>query len=182
MLLEARSIFNSISFSLACFVGVVFSFTQVGCSTATDKAESRLKVGEPVSESFVATYEDVEAALKQAMIKYPQRIDNTEAGVFETDFVKGEARFKPAHETQALSNGYRYRLILRLIRGKKDDKAAVKISVTKQIQLVRDFFAEPDTVTSDGLEEHAILYRIGRELSIAKALARANSKSQPESN
>lgn len=151
-----------------------------GCTTASDRLTRKLKVGEPVSRVFFAKYEDVESALKIALLKYPQRVDNTEAGIFETDYVKGDARFKPPHQNVEYSSGYRYRLLVRLVKGKSESRPAVKVSIVKHIELVRDFFAEPEILPSDGLEEEAILYRIGRELTIAKALQKAGEKKQQD--
>ena len=147
-----------------------------GCTTASEKLEKRLKVGEPVGRVFYAKYEEVEGAIKQAMIKYPPRVDNTEEGIFETDYVKGDQRFKPPHENTEFSPGYRYRILVRLVRGKTEDKPAVKVLVTKQIEMAKDFFAEPRMLTSDGLEENVVLYRIGRELTLARAILKANEK------
>lgn len=149
----------------------------VGCTTASEKLEKKLKVGEPVSRVYFAKYEDVEAAIKQAMIRYPQRVDNTEAGIFETDYVKGEARFRSPVATTEYSPGYRYRLLIRLVRGKNEDgKPAVKVLVTKQAEIARDFFSEPDPRPSDGLEEAVILYRIGREIVLARAMTKATDR------
>jgi hypothetical protein len=154
-----------------------------GCQTASDRLEQKLKVGEPVIKVFFAKYEDVEAALKLAMLKYPQRVDNTEAGIFETDFVKGEARFRPPHKVAEYSSGYRYRVLIRLVKGKSEARPAVKVVVVKQIEIASDFFVEPAVQPSDGLEESVIIYRIGRELTINKSLQKAvekqNKKDQP---
>jgi len=147
-----------------------------GCQTATERLDQKLKVGVPVTQVFFAKYEEVEAALKLAMLKYPQRVDNTEAGIFETDFVKSDGRFKPPHKQIEYSSGYRYRVLIRLVRGKTEAKPAVKVVVLKQIEMVPDFFSQPETLPSDGLEESVILYRIGRELTINKALQRALEK------
>ena len=147
-----------------------------GCQTlATEKLKSKMKVGEPVVRVFFAKYEEVETALKQSMLKYPQRVDNTEAGIFETDYVKGDARFKPPHENVEYSSGMRYRILIRLVRGKTEAKQAVKVVVVKQIEMVRDFFSQPEQLASDGLEEEVILYRIDRELKINRAIQKAAS-------
>ncbi len=159
------------------FLLIVIGLALGGCTTATEKLEKKLKVGEPVVEVYNAKYEEVETALKQAMLRYPQRVDNTEAGIFETDFVKGEARFKAPHKlNEEFSSGYRYRILVRLVRGNKEGRGAVKVVVLKQIELARDFFATTEPMPSDGLEERVILYRIGRELRITRALQKANQK------
>lgn len=153
------------------------SAATAGCTTASDRLSKRLKVGETVQDVYFAPYSEVETALKQAMIIYPQRIDNTEAGIFETDYVKGELRFRPPHQEGDFSRGYRYRILARLVKGKVQSKPAVYVQLTKKIELARDFFADPDQLASDGLEERVILYRIGRELAINRGLQKAASKS-----
>ena len=146
-----------------------------GCVSATQKLEAR-EGDAPYSRVFYANYEDVEIALKQSMIRYPQKVDNTEAGIFETDYIKGEARFKAPHKQGAFSPGYRYRLLVRLVRGRTEDRPAIKVQITKKPEVVRDFFSDAESANSDGFEEQVILYRIGRELQLARAIARANEK------
>jgi hypothetical protein len=185
MSLAARSIYKisqkiltTIGSSLFLAMGVCLcaAVLSSGCTTASEKMDKKLKVGEPVVRVFFAQYEEVETALKQAMLKYPQRVDNTEAGIFETDYVKGDARFKPPQTDVTYSSGYRYRILIRLVKGKSEKNPAVKVVVQKQIDIVRDFFSEPDPIQSDGLEENVILYRIGRELTITRALKKSGEK------
>lgn len=162
--------------SLIFFLHWIPALILSGCSTATEKLSQKKKIGVPVSRVFYAKYEEVEAALKQAMIKYPQRVDNSEAGILETDYVKGEARFRPPQMTNEFSSGYRYRILIRMVRGVDDGRSAVRVLVLKQAELVRDFFAEPEAVASDGLEEDVILYRLARELTISQAIQRNTEK------
>ena len=169
------------SSSLRCFTTVfllILTLTGLArCSTASSKLEAKYKVGVPVSRVFYAKYDEVETALKQAMIRYPQRIDNSDAGIFETDYLKGEARFRPPQAEKDYSSGYKYRILIRVVRGKSDLKpgvAGTKVQVLKQAELARDFFSAPEPQPSDGLEEEAILYRIGRELNIAKAIQKSS--------
>ena len=55
-------------------------------------------------------------------------------------------------------------------------KAATKVTLTKDVTLQSDFFSDPKFLPSDGLEEKTILYRIGREIQIERALAKAQKK------
>jgi len=146
-----------------------------GCVTATQKLESKATEG-PFSRVYYAAYEDVEIALKQSMIRYPQKVDNTEAGIFETDYIKGDARFRAPNNKSVFSPGYRYRILVRLVRGRAEDRPAIKVQVTKKSEIVRDFFSDANNIKSDGLEEQVILYRIGRELQLARAITKANDK------
>ena len=149
-----------------------------GCMTATDKLTAKEQMNQPLSDVFDAKYEDVEMALKQALVLYPTRVDNTEAGIYETDYVKGTARFQaPNLSKDDFPSGYRYRILARLVRGNtRNGHTAVKVVILKQAELARDFFATAEPQPSDGLEERVILYRIRRVLQIERAAKRAAKK------
>jgi hypothetical protein len=148
----------------------------VGCTTATEQIAKRETPPRPYSRIFNATYEEVEIALKQAMLRYSHKVDNTEAGIFETDYVRGDARFVAPHKVEKYPPGYRYRLIVRLVRGRKGSKETIKVQITKRPEIQRDFFTTPQETTTDGFEEQVILYRIYRELILNRAVARATEK------
>jgi hypothetical protein len=152
--------------------------------TACAHTEKKVEAGEPaaVEEVFFADPELVDRAISQVMVKYPQKISNLEAGVLETDYIKGDARFQPPHRTITYGSGYRYRIFIHTVRGKTNGKSAIKVQVVKKVEQQRDFFADPEDLKSDFLEEKAILYRIGREIKIDKALTRFNQKSSGSVN
>jgi hypothetical protein len=56
------------------------------------------------------------------------------------------------------------------------------VTIRKEIVLNRDFFAQPESKPSDGMEEDIILYRVARELSIDKALKRFQEKQNKSAN
>ncbi|HRK08279.1 MAG TPA: hypothetical protein PLZ57_10955 [Pseudobdellovibrionaceae bacterium] len=155
---------------------VLLVATASGCTTATEQIAKRETPPRPYSRLFNASYEEVEIALKQAMLRYSHKVDNTEAGIFETDFVRGDARFIAPHKTEKYPPGYRYRLIVRLVRGRKGSKETIKVQITKRPEIQRDFFTTPQETTTDGFEEQMILYRIYRELILNRAVARATEK------
>lgn len=176
MLPISKSFNSRFGFSVASAALFIFgAFATSGCVSATQQLEAR-EGDAPYSRVFYANYEDVEIALKQSMIRYPQKVDNTDAGIFETDYIKGEARFKPPHKPANYSPGFRYRILVRLVRGRTEDRPAIKVQITKKTEVVRDFFSDAAPAATDGLEEQVILYRIGRELQLARAIARANEK------
>lgn len=149
-----------------------------GCQTATSKLEAREREGvPPISRIFFASFEDVADAMQAAMSRYPPRIDNMEGGIFETDFIRDNARYRPPHRmNQALPQGLRYRILVRLVRGVSDGKSAIKVQISKINELQRDFFAEARTLPSDGFEEEVIMYRISRELAVKKAIRRLTER------
>lgn len=145
-----------------------------GCAHSVKKVESGEPV--PVEEVFYADAETVDRAISQVMVKYPQKIANLEAGVLETDYIKGDSRFQPPHKNVVYGSGFRYRILIRTVRGKTNGKPAIKVQVLKKVEQQRDFFADPEQLKSDLLEEKAIIYRIGREIKIDKALQRLSQK------
>ena len=145
------------------------------CAVSNRQAEPGVAL--PVEEVFYAEPETVDRAISQVMVKYPQKVANLEGGVLETDFIKGDARFKPAHRTINYGSGYRYKISVRTVRGKTEGKPAIKVQVLKVVEQQRDFFADPEQLESDQLEEKAILYRIGREIKIDRALQKLQKKS-----
>lgn len=154
---------------------LLLSATLTACAQSEKKSEAGVPT--PVEEVFYAEAEAVDRAISQVMVKYPQKVANLEAGVLETDYIKGEARFQPPHKKVTFGSGYRYRIFIRTVRGKTNGKPAIKVQVLKKVEQHRDFFADPENLKSDLLEEKAILYRIGRELKIDKALQRLSEKS-----
>lgn len=174
---KVRPVSNGSIPKILWVAGLLASLTYTACVTTPPSTVAKNNRPDTTySRVYFGTFEEVELALKQTMIRYPQRIDNTEAGIFETDFIKGDARFQPPHTKTVYSSGYRYRILVRLVRGKTDGKPSIKVQLNKRIEVANDFFSDPKELASDGLEEEQILYRIGRELQIAKAIARASEK------
>ena len=172
MFLKPQLISKTHRLSLIGVVALSLSGSLSGCALFGDKKAPNVPMREKV---FNVPYEDVERAVKQAMIRYPAKVDNPDAGIYETDWVKDETRFRPAHMKSDYSEGFQYRILVRMVRGKTKG-AATKVTISKQAVLNRDFFAEPEPRPSDGLEEDVILYRIGRELQIERALKKFQEK------
>ena len=156
------------------------SLFATACSTS-QPAHLENPPGTPVQRVFFAEFEEVGRAIHGAMTRYPNRIDNLETGQFESDYLKGDQRFVVPGTKQDMSSGLRYRIIIRMIKGKAENKPATKVLVTKAVEIQRDFFSEPEPLPSDGLEEMVLLYRIQRELNIGKAIKKAQ-ESPPKSN
>ncbi|MCB0392130.1 MAG: hypothetical protein KDD58_12625 [Bdellovibrionales bacterium] len=130
----------------------------------------------PISRVYNDDFENVWRAAQLALQKYPMRVNNIDKGLLETDWVKGYEIWVPPVKPKVKAAGARYKIILRAIKGKSQGESAIKVSLQKKIEKKRDFFAEVETPPSDGLEESAILYRIGREIQIDHALQMAQEK------
>jgi hypothetical protein len=59
-------------------------------------------------------------------------------------------------------------------RGKTDGRESVRVTIDKKMEILRDFFSEPEPLESDGLEEKVIFYRMERDLIINEALKKIN--------
>jgi hypothetical protein len=97
-------------------------------------------------------------------------------GVLETDEIKGNRVFSPVYKGGEASGGESYRITIRVIKGQLGSKAATKVTIVKDAQIKVDFFSDPRNIPTDGLEEKTLLYRIGREIQIERALAKAQKK------
>ncbi|HMN67968.1 MAG TPA: hypothetical protein PKC28_05460 [Bdellovibrionales bacterium] len=130
----------------------------------------------PREQVFYAGFEETWRAVNLVLQPYPLRVSNMDQGVLETDNIRGFRIWGPPHKGDVATNGETYRLTVRVVRGALERRAATKVIIVKDAQLARDFFSDPKAMPSDGLEEKTVLYRIGREIQIERALARAQKK------
>lgn len=105
-----------------------------------------------------------------AILKYPIANENPDSGHIETEFIKGIDGFLPPEKSKQPSAGMRYKLILNFAKGRTEGRESTRLTVEKKIEVLRDFFSEPESVYTDGLEEKVLFYRIERELVIFEAL------------
>lgn len=131
---------------------------------------------DPVEQVYEASFDAIWLATQKAMAAYPMRVNNMDVRVLETDTIKTDKFWNPPHLAK-LASGDEYRLIVRVIEGDIDGKPAQKVSVSKIVFRKKDFFSTARQIPSSGLEEKALLYRIQRELTIERALEKAQSRS-----
>ena len=158
---------------LKLLIFVLFScLFQLGC--AEDQVVNDPPIAEPPSRVFYAEYDQVWRSVQLALRKYPVHLNNIESGVLETDYIKGDKLFaEPVDDKKKM--GMRYRLMVRAIKGKINDRPAIKIVCSKTPEIQRDFFTGYQPITTNGLEEKLILYRIGRYLEMDGILSKASS-------
>jgi hypothetical protein len=129
-------------------------------------------------EVFAADYEEVWRAMQKALVSYPLQTNNVDQGVLETDELKlGQVWSAPFPRDRKQLIG-RYRLKLKLTKGKAGGRTSMRVAVLKQIRHEKDFFSGEDLRPSDGFEEEAILYRIRRELEIESRVKKAFEQKQ----
>ena len=118
---------------------------------------------------FFASYDAVWRAA-HAVVKYPIAAENQDTGVIETEYIKGIDGWLPPNQPKQPSTGIRYKLILTFAKGSSEGRESTRVTIDKKIQILRDFFSEPENLETEGLEEKIIFYRIERELIISEAL------------
>ncbi len=118
-------------------------------------------VKEPVSQVFTVSYEKVWRAVQLATRRFPLKINVYDAGVLETDYIKGDKLFSDPNNTKPPA-GVRYKIIVHAIKGTIDNQNRIKVIVQKQAKSQSDFFTGYRPIDSNGLEEKTILYRISR--------------------
>lgn len=160
----------------AKLISLFFGLFLSGCSLLGIELEETKDAG-PQSAVFEAPFDKVWRSAQLALAKYPIKVNNMDSGTLETDYIRFEKIWRPPYQKTEPPSGERQMLSIRMIRGAYEDKnEAVKVVVTKIIELAPDFTTQPKRKISDGIEERLILYRISRELAIEKALVKANEK------
>lgn len=149
-----------------------------GCALFEERAGPPMMFG-PREQVYYANYEEVWRAVNFVLQPYPLRISNMDQGTLETDMIRGYRIWSPPYKGDNASSSEAYRLTIRVIKGAPlAGKAATKVTIVKEVQVQQDFFSDPRSLPSDGLEEKAVLYRISREIQIERAIARAQKRGQ----
>ena len=155
---------------------LLLSFTSVvACALFEDRKGPPMFYG-PREQVYYCTFEEVWRAVNLALQPYPLRISNMDQGTLETDTIHGYKVWAPPYKSENANSGEIYHLTVRVVRGALKKDSATKVTIVKDTEIQVDFFSDPRSVPSDGLEEKALLYRIGREIQIERALAKAQKK------
>lgn len=152
-----------------------------GCALFEERAGPQMMFG-PREQVYFATFEETWKAVNFALQAYPLRISNMDQGTLETDMIRGYRIFTPPYKSETSATSESYRLVIRVIKGNLEAKAATKVTIVKEAQLQSDFFSDPRSLPSDGLEEKTILYRISREIQIERAILKAQRGPVRKSN
>lgn len=141
-----------------------------GCATKTEKPEEVIKK-QTKQKVFLSPYDEVWRAA-HTVLKYPIVNENQDTGLIETDFIKAQDGFT-APDQVIPSSGLRYKIVMIFAKGRSQGVESVRLTIDKKIEKLRDFFSDAEVLTSDGLEEKVLFYRIERELLISKGLKKA---------
>lgn len=130
----------------------------------------------PLEKVFPESFDNVWKAMQLATTKYPMKVADYDSGIYETQPIRGERAWtSPHNDKKAITSALRYIISIRLMKGKDaQGKAATRVIILKQAEVQKDFFSDYEKQPSDGLEEKSLMYRIDREIQIAKALSKVN--------
>jgi len=154
---------------------LVLVFLLSGCALFEERNKPPTYFG-PREQVFYASFEEVWRAVNLVLQPYPLRISNMDQGLLETDVIRGYKVWAPPYKNDVAATGESYHLTMHVVKGALDRRAATKVTIVKDNEVQVDFFSDPKSIPSDGLEEKTILYRIGREIQIERALAKAQKK------
>jgi hypothetical protein len=160
---------NSRLFFLLCLSSVL-----IGSCASIDSTHNQK--GLYKEAIFNASYEKTWKAAEKSLENYVLANNNSESGIIQTDWIKGDDIWSPPTAKKKPSSGQRQKLTLFFTKGKSGGVDSVRVQVKKEAEVLTDFVSEPEALISDGLEEVNILYRIERELTIAKAVSQAENK------
>ena len=154
---------------------IVFFLNLSACALFAERPGPPTYYG-PREQIYYASFDEVWRAVNLVLQPYPLRISNMDQGILETDMIRNDHLWSPPYKRKEDNGGQAYKLTIRVIKGELDGKQATKLTLVKESKLQIDFFSEPRAIPSDGMEEKTILYRVGREIEIERALARAQKK------
>ena len=147
-----------------------------GCSLFEKQAGSANQIIQKASRQkiFFAPYDLVWKAAHQS-IKYTIASENQDFGVIETDYVKAVDGWLAPDRAKPEYKSARYKLTFTFAKGKFEGRESTRVTIDKSIEIFRDFISEKQIISSDGLEELALFYRIEREIVISQALKKASA-------
>ena len=124
------------------------------------------------SKVLRSDYNTVWQATLDALNRFEKTVQNRQGGVVQTAWVDNTSN-KNFIESFSGDLSYlkaKYRMNLTIAQGDRAGKPWVKVSIQKEQMVQRDLLEGWKTVESDGIEENAFLYRIGRIVFVKQKL------------
>ncbi len=170
---------HTVQFSFKLFITLIISNFITACALLEKQPDAQTTLQKAAPQKiFYARYDDVWRAV-HAVIKYPIVNENQDTGYLETDYIKAVDGYRPPEHSKEPPNGLRYKIIISFAKGRTQQKESVRVTIEKRLQVLKDFFSDPETIGSDGLEEKIIFYRLERELVVEEGLKKAVNTNEP---
>lgn len=148
------------------FVLFFFVLTFVSCSTVPKRPY--LLQGDSLSQNYFFSYDSVWNAALKALSKYSIDYSNKDSGVIKTTFISDHSRSEFYYSGGIkLPKENKWKLELRLL---SINNHTTRVKIEKEEYVNPGFLEEWKQTQSDLLSEKAILYRIGRIISLENEL------------
>ena len=130
------------------------------------------------SKVIVATYDEAWQAVLMIMQQYELAVHNQEAGVINTRWIDNtqDVNFADSFSGKDSIKAAKFKLLVNVAKGFKGTREVAKITVHKRQLIEQDFLQGWKEVPTDGIQEHTILYRIERLITIDHKLREIEKK------
>ncbi|WP_157765636.1 hypothetical protein [Halobacteriovorax marinus] len=134
------------------------------------------------SKLFKSTYNQTWQAVLQIMQKYDLALQNQEAGVIKTRWIDNtlQLNFADSFGSRDSVKAAKFKLIVNVVKGFSGSREVAKVTVFKRQMIEQDFLQGWKVVTSDGILEKSLLYRIERVISIDNKLKKIEEQRSKE--
>lgn len=137
------------------------------------------------SKVFRADFNQTWQAVIQVMRKYDIAQQNQEAGFIKTRFMDNtlEKNFTDSFGSSDAVKAAKFKLIINVVKGYRSSREVTKVTIYKRQLVEQDFLQGWKEVTTDGIQERTLLYRIERLIAIDNKLReidKAREKEQME--
>ena len=124
----------------------------------------------PYTFIFEGRFDDVWKAATAVLENYTITVANRDAGLLQTDWEN--QRFNPdLYEHPEITpqlEEVRSRLKLKLSKARTNDtgRPAVRVQISKEFEIFKNFYSDWERSPTDGFEEQVVLYRIHQNLKL----------------
>jgi hypothetical protein len=137
------------------------------------------------SKIYKADYNQTWQAVISVMRKYDIAQQNQEAGFIKTRWIDNtlEINFADAFGSSETVKAAKFKIIVNVVKGYRSSKEVTKVTIYKRQLIERDFLQGWKEVSTDGIMEKTLLYRIERLIAIdnsLKEIDKAREKEQLE--
>jgi len=134
------------------------------------------------STIFKADYNQTWQAVITVMRKFDIAQQNQEAGFIKTRWMDNtlEVNFADSFGTSDSVKAAKFKLVVNVVKGFRSSKEVTKVTIYKRQLLEQDYLQGWKEVTTDGILERSLLYRIERLIVIDNQLKEIDKQREKE--
>ena len=135
----------------------------LGSCASYDKFRQITEETEIPSKVFVADYNQTWQAVITVMNKYDIAQQNQEAGYIKTRWIDNtiEVNFTDSFGSADAIKAAKFKLVVNVVKGFRGSKEVSKVTIYKRQLIEQDFLQGWKEITTDGIMEKTLLYRVG---------------------